>query len=59
MTIATVRGKRLVGTVLVARLDYDRVIIEQDRHDKRLAEALEARGVPPSQIVLANQEETA
>ena len=50
---------RLIVNVLMVRLDYDRVIIEQDRHDKRLAEALEARGVPPSQIVLAYQEETA
>ena len=51
--IATVRGKRLVGTVLVARLAGDRVVIELDRHDKLLVDALQARGVPETQIVLA------
>ncbi len=50
---ATVRGKRLVGTVLVARLAGDRVVIELDRHDKLLVDALKARGVPEEQTVLA------
>ena len=58
LDIATVRDMRLIVNVLVARLDYDRVIIEQDRHDKPLAEALAARGVPPAQIVLAYQGES-
>ena len=51
--IARVRDKRLVGTVLVARLAGDQVVIELDRHDKLLVDALQARGVPASQIVLA------
>ena len=51
--IARVRDKRLVGTVLVARLAGDQVVIELDRHDKLLVDALQARGVPESQIVLA------
>ena len=51
--IATVRDKRLVGTVLVARLANDRVVIKLDRHDKLLVDALKARGVLESQIVLA------
>ena len=51
--IATVRDKRPIGTVLVARLINDQVIIELDRHDKLLVDALKARGVPESQIVLA------
>ena len=51
--IAKVREKRLVGTVLVARLAGDQVVIELDRHDKLLVDALKARGVPESQIVLA------
>ena len=51
--IAQVRDKRLVGTVLVARLAGDQVVIELDRHDKLLVDALQARGVPESQIVLA------
>ncbi|MDE2820425.1 MAG: element excision factor XisI family protein [Chloroflexota bacterium] len=51
--IARVQGRRLVGTVLVARLDKDRVVIELDRHDKPLVDALIMRGVPKAQIVLA------
>lgn len=51
--IAQVRDKRLVGTVLVARLTDEQVVIELDRHDKLLVDALRARGVPESQIVLA------
>ena len=51
--IARVRDKRLIGTVLVARLANDQVVIELDRHDKLLVDALKARGVPESQIVLA------
>ena len=51
--IAQVRDKRLVGTVLVVRLAGDQVVIELDRHDKLLVDALQARGVPESQIVLA------
>lgn len=51
--IARVRGKRLVGTVLVARLVNDQIVIELDQHDKTLVDALKARGVPESQIVLA------
>lgn len=56
--IATVRGKRLVGTVLVARLMKNRIIIELDQHDKMLVDALKARGVPDSQIVLAYRGDT-
>ena len=51
--IATVRDRRLVGTVLVARLTNDRVVIELDRRDKLLVDALKVRGVPEPQIVLA------
>ncbi len=57
LDIAKVRDKRLVGTVLVARLTDDRVVIELDRHDKLLVEALKARGVPEAQIVLAYHED--
>lgn len=56
--IASVRGKRLVGTVLVARLVNDQIVIELDQHDKMLADALKARGVPESQIVLAYRDDT-
>lgn len=51
--IATVRDKRLVGTVLVARLVGNQVVIEVDQHDKMLVDALKSRGVPEKQIVLA------
>ena len=51
--IATIREKRIVSTVLIVRLARDKVIIERDQHDKTLAEALMARGVPASQIILA------
>lgn len=50
---ATIRDKRIVATVLIARLVNHQVIIELDHHDKTLANALIARGVPESQIVLA------
>ena len=53
--LATVREKRLVGTVLVARLAGDQVVVVLDRHDKLLVDALMARGVPAAQIVLANR----
>ena len=56
--IATVLGKRLIGTVLVARLVDERIIIELDQHDKMLVDALKARGVPDSQIVLAYRGDT-
>ena len=49
----SLRDMRPIVNALVARLDYDRVIIKQDRHGKPLAKALEARGVSPSQIALA------
>lgn len=51
--IATIRGKRIVSTVLIARLVGNKVVIEVDRHDKTFADALQARGVPESQIILA------
>lgn len=51
--IANVRGKRIIGTVLVARLHDDRIIIELDHNNKLLADALTTRGVPEDQLVLA------
>ena len=56
--IARVRGKRIIGTVLVARLDDDKIIIELDANNKPLVDALLARGVPEEQIVLAYQDTT-
>ncbi len=53
--IANVRGKRIVGTVLVARLQENKVVIELDHNNKPLVDALLARHVPKGQIVLAYQ----
>lgn len=51
--IADIRGKRVIGVVLVVRLVADRIIIELDHHNKMLVDALKARGIPSEQIVLA------
>jgi len=51
--MANVRGKRIIGTVLVVRLHDEKIIIELDHNNKLLADALIARGVPKSQLVLA------
>ncbi|NJL56030.1 XisI protein [bacterium] len=51
--IATIRDRRIISTVLVTRIVNQSIIIEVDRHDKPLVEALTARGVPENQIVLA------
>lgn len=51
--IANIRGRRVVAAVLVAHMTDDQIVIDQDLHDKMLVDALKARGVPESQIVLA------
>jgi hypothetical protein len=51
--IATIRDKRIVSTVLVARIVGQQVVIEVDHHDKQLVDALLARDVPEEQIILA------
>jgi hypothetical protein len=56
--IASVRGKRIIGTVLVARLHDDRIIIELDHNSKPLVDALTARGVPKDQITLTYRDMT-
>lgn len=56
--IANVREKRIIGTVLVARLDKDKIIIELDHNNKPLADALMARGVPEAQMILAYRDTT-
>ncbi len=53
LDIAVVGETRIVATVLVARLVNDQVIIEIDRHDKMLVDALLECGVPEDQIILA------
>ena len=51
--IATIRGRRLVSTVLIARLLNNQIVIELDHNNKELVDALKARGVPEDQIILA------
>src|SRR5690606_16154484 len=51
--IATIRDKRIVSPVLVARIVGQQVVIEVDHHDKQLVDALLARDVPQEQIILA------
>jgi len=43
---------------MVARLVNDQIVIELDRHDKMLVDALKARGMPESQIFLAYRGDT-
>ena len=38
--IATIRDKRIVSTVLVARIVGQQIVIEVDHHDKQLVDAL-------------------
>lgn len=56
--IANVRGKRIIGTVLVARLDEDKIVIELDHNNKPLVDALTARGIPKAKIILAYRDNT-
>jgi len=51
--IAMIRDKRIVSTVLVARIVGQQIVIEVDRHDKQLVDALLARGISDQQIILA------
>ena len=56
--IATIRDKRIVSTVLVARIVGQQIVIEVDHHDKQLVDALLAREVPQEQIILAYRGDT-
>jgi hypothetical protein len=50
--------KRKAGVVVIARVDGDRVIIEEDLTDRPLVDALVEAGVPREKIVLAYAGET-
>lgn len=58
LDIATVRGQRIVGTVLVARIQDNKIVVELDHNNKPLVDALTARGVPIEQVVLAYRDRT-
>lgn len=51
--IAQVRGRRIIGTVLVARIEDNKVVIELDNNNKLLSDALIARGISETQIIRA------
>jgi hypothetical protein len=53
---ANIRGKRVVGAVLIARLVDDVIYIDLDYNNKMLVDALRARGVPENQMVLMYQQ---
>jgi hypothetical protein len=55
---ATIRGKKVFGTVLAARLLDDKIVIDRDNNYPPLEDALKARGVPENQIVLAYRQDT-
>ena len=55
--VAQIRNKRVVGAVLVAHLERNQIVIDLDVHDKTLGDALEARGVPASQIKRAYRDD--
>ena len=56
---ANIRGKRIVGAVLIARLVDDVIYIDLDYNNKMLVDALRARGVPENQMVLMYQQDKA
>jgi hypothetical protein len=59
MSIANVRSERVVETGIVARIEYETIIIERDVSNKLLVDALIQAGIPREQIVLAYAGETA
>ncbi|MGB1285992.1 MAG: element excision factor XisI family protein [Aggregatilineales bacterium] len=56
--IADVRGQRIIGTVLLVRLQQSQIVIELDNNSKPLIDALLARGVPEAQVIPAYQDTT-
>jgi hypothetical protein len=58
-SIANVRGETVIETGIVARLEYETIVIERDISNKPLVDALVQAGVPREQIVLAYAGEAA
>jgi XisI protein len=48
---------RPAGVVVLARVEGDQVIIEEDLTDRPLVEALVSAGIPPEQIILRYAEQ--
>ena len=57
-SIANVRGERVVETGIVARIDYETILIERDISNKPLVDALLQVGIPRERIVLVYAGET-
>ena len=51
--VDTPHGDEPAGIVVMARVDGDRVIIEEDTTDKPIYEVLMFRGIPREKIILA------
>jgi hypothetical protein len=58
VNMTTFPGRRIIGTTLAVRLEDDKIIIELDHSRSPLIRALEKRGVPKEQMVLAYVENT-
>lgn len=56
--IGKARDEHVADASVIARLENDRVIIEQDKTNKPLVEALVSAGISREQIVLAYAGET-
>jgi hypothetical protein len=52
-TIGVTQGKRIAFADLIVRLLGDKIVIEEDRNNKMLVDALVSAGVPRGQIILA------
>ena len=55
---ASIRGKPIVNTGILAQIEGDTIIIERDMNDKQVVDALVQNGVPREKIVLAYIGET-
>jgi hypothetical protein len=53
VSIAYVRGEKIVETGIVAQIEYETIIIERDISNKPLVDSLIQAGVPREKIVLA------
>lgn len=53
LDFANVHGREIVSTVLVARIVDEQIVIDVDRNNKMLVDALLARGVSDEKIVRA------
>ncbi len=56
--IALIRGKQVVGAVLVARVADEMIYIDLDLNDKLLVDALLARGISQNRVILTYVKET-